>query len=73
PKSQGGQTTWENVVVCCVECNGKKGGQTPKQAGMKLSKTPQRPKWNLTLKVTIGIKHTPESWRDYLYWNAELL
>jgi hypothetical protein len=56
-----------------VECNGKKGGQTPKQAGMKLSKTPQRPKWNLTLKVTIGIKHTPESWRDYLYWNAELL
>ena len=73
PKSQGGQTTWDNVVACCVQCNGKKGGRTPKRAGMKLSKTPQPPKWNMTLRVTIGVKHTPESWRDYLYWNAELL
>ena len=73
PKSQGGQTTWENVVACCVRCNGKKGGRTPKQAGMKLLKTPQRPQWKMTLRVTIGVKQTPESWRDYLYWNAELL
>ncbi len=72
PKSQGGKTTWENVVVSCVKCNSKKGGQTPKQAGMKLLKTPHRPRWNMALRVTIGLKHTPESWRDYLYWNVEL-
>lgn len=73
PKSQGGQTTWHNVVACCVRCNGKKGGRTPKQAGMKLLNRPQRPQWNMTLRVTIGLKQTPDSWRDYLYWNAELL
>jgi len=72
PKSQGGQTTWENVVSCCVECNGKKGGHTPKHAGMKLLKIPQRPTWNMAIRVTIGIKQAPESWRDYLYWNTEL-
>ena len=72
PKSQGGDTSWENVVTCCVTCNGRKGGRTPKQAGMKLLNKPQRPEWNMALRVTIGIKNTPDSWRDYLYWNIEL-
>ena len=22
--------------------------------------------------ITIGVRNTPESWRDYLYWNMEL-
>ena len=22
--------------------------------------------------LTIGLRHTPDSWRDYLYWNVEL-
>lgn len=72
PKSQGGQTSWENVVTCCLKCNGKKGGRTPQQAGMKLRNIPKRPQWNMTVRLTIGIKHAPESWRDYLYWNIEL-
>ncbi len=72
PKSQGGETSWGNVVVCCLKCNGKKGGRTPKQAGMKLLSAPKRPKWNMTLQVTIRIKQVPESWRDYLYWNMKL-
>lgn len=72
PQSQGGQTTWENIVVCCVACNAKKGGRTPKQAGMKLLSHPQRPAWNLAFRLTIGIRQMPTSWRDYLYWNLEL-
>jgi hypothetical protein len=24
------------------------------------------------LRITIGLRDTPESWRDYLYWNVEL-
>ena len=72
PKSQGGKTSWENVVTCCLKCNGKKGGRTPQQAGMALLNVPKRPKWNMTVRLTIGIKQTPESWRDYLYWNIEL-
>jgi 5-methylcytosine-specific restriction endonuclease McrA len=72
PKSQGGETSWENVVTCCIECNSQKGGKTPKQAGMKLLKRPKRPRWNTSLRITIGLKSAPANWRDYLYWNVEL-
>src|SRR3954469_8756809 len=27
PKSQGGKSTWENIVCCCIKCNVKKGGR----------------------------------------------
>ncbi len=72
PKSQGGDTSWENVVTCCVECNRAKGGRTPKQAGMKLLNAPKRPAWNMAVRITIGIRQMPTSWHDYLYWNVEL-
>lgn len=36
PRAQGGQTTWNNLVGACFECNQKKGNRTPEQAGMKL-------------------------------------
>jgi 5-methylcytosine-specific restriction endonuclease McrA len=72
PKSQGGDTSWDNVVTCCLDCNSKKGGRTPHQAGMKLLKTPHRPRWDVSLRISIGIRQTPDSWRDYLYWNVEL-
>ncbi len=38
PKCQGGLTTWENLVACCLSCNQRKGGRTPEQAGMVLKK-----------------------------------
>ena len=31
PRSQGGRSTWGNVVCCCVDCNRRKGGRTPTQ------------------------------------------
>lgn len=37
PISQGGENTYENVVVACRGCNGKKGARTPKEAGMFLA------------------------------------
>jgi hypothetical protein len=24
------------------------------------------------VRITIGLRQAPESWRDYLYWNLEL-
>ena len=73
PKSRGGKTKWENIVTCCVECNRKKGGRTPSEAGMKLVRHPARPSWVPAIRVTIGFKKVPETWRDYLYWNIELV
>ncbi len=36
PVSQGGHSTVANLVTACVECNRKKGGRTPDEAGMAL-------------------------------------
>jgi 5-methylcytosine-specific restriction endonuclease McrA len=78
PRSQGGQTTWENVVICCTPCNQKKGGRTPEQAKMRLRSTPAKPKHlPNTVRLTFVIdKNTPESWKQWLasyqYWNTEL-
>ena len=51
PRSQGGRTTWENVVCCCVACNRRKGGRTPAQAGLRLPRMPVRPRWTPLLSV----------------------
>ncbi|NCO59323.1 MAG: HNH endonuclease [Deltaproteobacteria bacterium CG_4_8_14_3_um_filter_51_11] len=73
PKSRGGKTEWSNIVTCCMPCNRKKGGATPQEAGMKLLRKPTRPKWEPALKITVGYRDVPQSWRDYLYWNVELV
>ena len=73
PRSRGGRTAWENIVTCCIECNRKKGGRTPREACMKLIRKPSCPKWIPAIRVTIVFKEVPESWRDYLYWNIELV
>jgi len=73
PRSRGGKTEWNNIVTCCIQCNRKKGGRSPAEAGMKLNRKPSCPKWLPALKITIGLNQMPLSWRDYLYWNLELM
>ncbi len=77
PKSQGGSSTWENVVTSCIDCNRKKGGRTPAQARMKLIRKPVRPNWRAGLGFSIkSIKYA--EWKQFLnmidisYWNVEL-
>jgi 5-methylcytosine-specific restriction endonuclease McrA len=72
PIAKSGRKTWENIVTACWRCNNRKSGRTPHEAGMKLLKEPVKPKWTPRLTLMIGIRHAPESWRDYLYWNMEL-
>jgi 5-methylcytosine-specific restriction endonuclease McrA len=78
PRSQGGKTTWENVVCSCVPCNLKKGGRTPEQAEMKLLKKPVRPRWTPLFRGATR-KVTYREWLPFLhladasYWNVELL
>src|SRR5438477_431467 len=74
PRSQGGQSTWENIVCACVACNVRKGGRTPKQAHMSLIRKPEKPKRSpmLNLKMTLS-KY--QSWKTFLenaYWSVEL-
>lgn len=78
PRSQGGKTSWENVVCSCVPCNLKKGGRTPEQAGMHLFKKPVRPRWTPFLRVPTK-RVTYREWLPFInladasYWNVELL
>jgi len=72
PVAQGGRKDWENIVTCCISCNRRKGGRTPGEAGMRLLRAPRRPHSAPAIRITIGLRNAPESWRDYLYWNVEL-
>ena len=77
PRSQGGRTTWENVVCSCIECNRHKGGRTPEEARMRLRKQPRRPEWS-PLYGFQGRANAIEAWKPFLtvvdasYWNVEL-
>lgn len=78
PRSKGGKTVWENVVVCCGECNAKKGDKTLYEARMRLLSTPVKPKkLSEAYKIRLEWQPTmPASWRNYirnsLYWKDEL-
>ena len=72
PAAAGGRKVWENIVTACVPCNRKKGAQTPEEAGMTLRRVPRKPASSPVFRVSLGIRHTPESWRSYLCWNVEL-
>lgn len=74
PRSQGGLSTWRNVVCCCVTCNVQKGGRTPQQARMKLVRPPIKPRRSPVIALRLGSQKYA-SWKQFLdaaYWNVEL-
>lgn len=72
PRSRGGRTEWENIVMACVGCNSKKANRTPKEAGLRLLKQPVRPDWLPIFHMAFQpIDTIPDEWRDY--WTVELV
>ena len=49
PRSRGGDASWTNLVVACRPCNQTKANRTPKEAAMRLRKTPAKPNWTMLL------------------------
>lgn len=72
PRSQGGKTTWTNIVSCCSACNESKAGRTPEQAKMRLRKKPVQPIGTPAVMIRISRESAPQAWRDFLYWSGEL-
>ena len=74
PRSNGGVTSWENVVAACSKCNLKKGAKSLTHAGMKLFR-PVRQPTSEELRNS-GRQFPPnylhDSWMDFLYWDSEL-
>jgi len=67
PRSRGGEHTWENVVSACVDCNRRKAGRTPKEANMKLIRTPGPPKSSPLFNIPYHYLSKRDEWRKYLY------
>jgi hypothetical protein len=78
PRSLGGMTNWENIVIACVPCNQKKGGRTPEQARMPLKVKPVKPTklpdaLRLTFRFQNGMPASWQTWlRDLTYWHGSL-
>jgi 5-methylcytosine-specific restriction endonuclease McrA len=71
PRSQGGESCWENCVLACLACNKRKADRTPEQAGMRLRHKPVRPTWNPLYALH---KVRIESWSKFVSeasWNVE--
>ena len=74
PRSMGGDASWENIVCACIKCNTKKGGRTPKEAGMQLIAKPVRPRHSPLIHIHLGHARY-KSWKQFLdnaYWSVEL-
>lgn len=65
PRSRGGETTWENVVAACRDCNHRKGGRTPEEANMLLLTIPRQPQF--VAFALLGELERHDVWRKYAY------
>lgn len=46
PRWKGNALSWENALASCKSCNTRKGGRTPREAGMKMLFTPRIPSFS---------------------------
>lgn len=65
PKHRGGPHTWENVVSACVQCNRRKAGRTPEEAGMKLIRRPTKPYNHSFFNIPHRLREKTD-WQKYL-------
>jgi 5-methylcytosine-specific restriction endonuclease McrA len=76
PRSKGGQSTWENLVLACLNCNKKKADKTLSQANLTLLRKPTEPKANdkrFNFKLRINtLRPEWEPWSAWIYWNIVL-
>jgi len=82
PRSQGGKTTWTNILSACVDCNRKKQDRMPNfsgrrgsdKHGMRPLKEPRQPTtWELLQSGLEFLDPTMQkTYADWLYWGAEL-
>jgi len=73
PRSRGGKTVWENIVTACYPCNDRKRDRTPQQAGMRLKRTPVKPRSLPVVALHIDASDSlPDQWASWVYWHGAL-
>jgi 5-methylcytosine-specific restriction endonuclease McrA len=65
PRSKGGNTSWTNCVLSCKRVNNRKGDRTPREAGLRLMKTPDAPR---VMPMTLFLRnvHRIPEWEPFL-------
>jgi len=75
PRSKGGKSEWENVVLACQDCNARKGNRLlGSQTSMKLVRQPSKPHWLSIIRHSLK-GHNRPTWNkfvDMAYWNVDL-
>ena len=67
PRHRGGAHSWDNLVAACGECNHRKGGRLPAEAGMRLRHRPAEPRCDpYSMYAPYLADPRNEAWRGYL-------
>ncbi|CAN5632539.1 HNH endonuclease [soil metagenome] len=64
PRSRGGSHAWDNVVACCLACNGRKGDRLLSELGWQLRHTPYTPNGTRAMLARFG--EPLPTWSPYL-------
>ncbi len=64
PRSQGGKTSWTNLVSACQHCNSKKSDFSLEDVGMKLPYKPFKPTFVMFLREFSRMGD--ENWKPFL-------
>ena len=79
PRSAGGETVWQNILSCCVECNKHKRDRPAnwsgrKGDGLRPLKAPRQPTTMELLRAGLEFLDPTikEDFGSWLYWSAEL-
>ncbi|MGA3129532.1 MAG: HNH endonuclease [Terracidiphilus sp.] len=69
PRSRGGNSTWENLVACCHECNRKKGNRLLSEIDdMILMREPRPFSLHTSRQIMRMLGRSDDRWRKYLFY-----
>ena len=69
PRSRGGNSTWENLVACCHECNRKKGNRLLSEIDdMILLREPRPFSLHTSRQIMRMLGRGDDRWRKYLFY-----
>ena len=68
PRSRKGDSSWENLVACCVGCNNKKGNRTPEEAGLRVARPPRPFSLHTSRHLIRLLGKSDDQWRKYLFY-----
>lgn len=72
PRDLGGTSTWENVVMACKPCNGRKANKPLEKSGMTLLRKPFKPKHLPRQGLQVDYSTAPEEWKPFLPSNQQV-